>query len=92
MKIGMELVKKLRTDRTYAFDRCGENTEAFRAFDAGMVYAAGLLQAWLREAEVWVAKNRYQAVKLLGEAGNPQVNAEDVLRELLGTTRTEGEK
>ena len=52
----------------------------------------GKLQAWLREADEWVANNRYQAVKLLGEAGNLQVNAEDVLRALLGTTRTEGKK
>ena len=49
------------------------------------------LQAWLREAEIWVANNRYQAVVLLGENEvsnlGGQLITEDVLSKLLGTTQ-----
>jgi len=57
---------------------------------------ADQLEAWLREAEIWVANNRYQAVVLLGENEvsnlGGQLITEDVLSKLLGTTRTEGKK
>ncbi|KKK46766.1 hypothetical protein LCGC14_3161960 [marine sediment metagenome] len=75
MKTGMELVEEWR--------QVGAKVDFLEDYTE----CADELQAWLREADTWVEANRYQAVKLLGEAGNPQVNADDVLRELLGTTQ-----
>jgi len=85
MKPLSELVTELRVRQT----ECGKDLEEPLAALAHYCWkeAADELQAWLREAEKWVASNEYQAVKLLGETGNPQVNSEDVLRELLGTTQ-----
>ena len=59
MKPLSELVKELHTDRTHAFNQYGENPESYKAFDAGMFHAAGLLQAWLREADKRARQHGY---------------------------------
>ncbi|KKK93362.1 hypothetical protein LCGC14_2693630 [marine sediment metagenome] len=77
MKSGIELVKELRKEEA------GSYINASRA--AGIGYATAKLEAWLREVDEWVRKDRasWQPSQTWGVG--PVV--EDIRRELLGTMR-----
>ena len=80
MKPGRELVKELRK---FA-EECDERgTTYWHPFGNGVRNSAELLQAWLREADQEMALH----------AMDPEsVSTEWVRHDLLGTTRTEGER
>ena len=85
MKTGMEILKEIRRLAVVEGQKAYSGPGGYSSGQAsGLRVSGDLLEAWLGEAEIWVANNSYQAVKLLEEEGNQQVNAEDVLRDLLG--------
>lgn len=80
MKPAIELVKEM-LEGPVDFIGMGYQREERRR-------CANLLQAWLREAEIWVSNNEYQAKTFADQLkGEGQLEAPDVRRDLLGTTR-----
>ena len=80
MKPLSELVKEIRKREPRNWS--SENADYYRGLDAGIVYAADLLEAWLREADWELIHSQLSRAELIMW----------IRESVLGTTRAEGEK
>lgn len=89
MKPLSEFADELRHKKSHTY--ASENAEVYRAFDAGMLHAGALLQAWLREADSLLLSQEANELAIwtepTDEDGLDCIRVEKVRQKLLGTTR-----